>query len=165
MLIIFVAKPLKYASIIGQYPFCTYIYIYIFSCFFFGVAQAFKRRFCSGICYFLVFRLPIMLRFGGSNMLQRGDYAREICCFVVVHTCSFSLQPTCMYYLLLISGLFTLALTGDIAFFFTAFTMLCSTHVCVYACSLCMYVKYLVYICVHTTPRHVPHFVGDGEIN
>ena len=21
-----------------------------------------------------------------------------------------------------------------------------------------------VYICVHTTPRHIPHFVGDGEI-
>ena len=69
-----------------------------------------------------------------------------------------------MYYLLLISGLFTLALTGDIAFFFTAFTM-CSMHVCMYARSLCMYVKYLVYICVHTTPRHIPHFVGDGEIN
>ena len=49
--------------------------------------------------------------------------------------------------------------------FFTAFTMLCSTHVCVYACSLCMYVKYLVYICAHTTPRHIPHFVGDGEVN
>ena len=49
--------------------------------------------------------------------------------------------------------------------FFTAFTMLCSTHVCVYACSLCMYVKYLVYICVHITPRHIPHFVGDGEVN
>ena len=36
---------------------------------------------------------------------------------------------TCIYYLLLISGLFTLALAGDIAFFFTAFTILCSTHV------------------------------------
>ena len=48
--------PLKPVCVIyfslGQYPFC----------YFFGVAQAFKRRFCSGICYFLlVFLLPIML--------------------------------------------------------------------------------------------------------
>ena len=28
----------------------------------------------------------------------------------------------------------------------------------------CMHV-YKVYICVHTTPRHIPHFVGDGETN
>ena len=86
--------------------------------FLFGVAQAFKRRFCSGICYFSVFLHPIMLRFGGSNMLQRGGYAREICYFVVVHTSPFPSQPVCK-----------------------------------------------VYICVHTTPRHIPHFVGDGEIN
>ena len=46
--------------------------IFFFSAFFFGVAQAFKRRFCSGICYFSVFLLPILLRFGGSNILQRG---------------------------------------------------------------------------------------------
>ena len=51
-------------------------------------------------------------------MLQRGDYAREICYFVVVHASPFLLQPVSMYYLLLISGLFTLALAGDIAFFF-----------------------------------------------
>ena len=49
-----------------------------------------------------------------------------------------------------------------IYFSFTAFTLLCSTHVCTrYACMhVCK-----VYICVHTTPRHIPHFVGDGEIN
>ena len=51
-------------------------------------------------------------------MLQRGDYAREICYFVVVHASPFPLQPVCTKYLLLISGLFTLALAGDIAFFF-----------------------------------------------
>ena len=33
-----------YFSLLGQYPFC----------YFFGVAQAFKRRFCSGI-YMLLF--------------------------------------------------------------------------------------------------------------
>ena len=34
-----------------------------------------------------------------------------------------------------------------------------------YACSLCIRHVCKVYICVHTTPRHTPHFVGDGEIN
>ena len=72
-----------YFSLLGQYPFC----------FFFGVAQAFKRRFCSGICYFLAFLLPVMLRFWGSNMLQRGYYAREIFYFVVVRASPFPLQP------------------------------------------------------------------------
>ena len=69
-----------------------------FFCFFFGVAQAFKRRFCSGKCYVLVFLLPIMLRFWGPNMLQRGNYAREICYFVVVHAPLFPLQPVCIIY-------------------------------------------------------------------
>ena len=32
---------------------------------------------------FSVFLHPIMLRFGGSNMLQRGDYAREICLILI----------------------------------------------------------------------------------
>ena len=57
---------------------------FFFSAFFFGVAQAFKRRFSSGISYFSVFLLPILLRFWGSTILERGDYAREICYFVVV---------------------------------------------------------------------------------
>ena len=48
------------------------------------------------ICYFSVFLHPIMLRFGGSNMLQRGDYAREICYFLVVHASPFPLQPVCI---------------------------------------------------------------------
>ena len=74
------------------------ILLSFFFCFFFGVAQAFKRRFCSGICYFLVFLLPILLRFGGSNMLQRGDYAREICYFVAVHASPFLLKPACIIY-------------------------------------------------------------------
>ena len=34
-------------------------------------------------------------------------------------------------------------------------------NACMYACMhVCK-----VYICVHTTTRHIPHFVGDGEIN
>ena len=42
------------------------ILLFFFPAFFFGVAQAFMRRFCSGICYFSVFLLPIMLHFGGQ---------------------------------------------------------------------------------------------------
>ena len=76
--------------------------------------------------------------FLGSNMLQRGDYAREICYFVVFNASPFPLQPVCITYLLLIFGLFTLALVGDIAFSFTAFTMLCSTHVCMHVVYTCM---------------------------
>ena len=34
--------------------------------------------------------------FLGSNMLQRGDYAREICHFVVVDPSPFPLQPVCI---------------------------------------------------------------------
>ena len=71
---------------------------FFFSAFFFGIAQAFKRRFCSGICYFSLFLLPTMLRFWGSNMLQRGDYARELCYFVVVHASPFPLQHVCIIY-------------------------------------------------------------------
>ena len=55
----------------------------------------------------------------------------------------------------------TLALlAGDIAFFF--YRVLNGVfNACMYACMhVCK-----VYICVHTTPRHIPHFVGDGEIN
>ena len=33
-------------------------------------------------------------------MLQRGDYAREICYFVVVGASPFPLQPVCIIYLL-----------------------------------------------------------------
>ena len=50
--------PLSPCNLLGQYPF-----FFFFSAFVFGVAQAFKRRFCSGICYFSVFLHPIMLRF------------------------------------------------------------------------------------------------------
>ena len=50
--------------------------IALFFLFFFGVAQAFKKRLCSCICYFSVFLHPIMLRFGTSDMLQRGDHDR-----------------------------------------------------------------------------------------
>ena len=64
------------------------------------------------------FLYPIVLRFWGSSMLQRGDYAREICYFVVVDVSPFPLQPVCIYYLPLISGLFTLASAGVIALFF-----------------------------------------------
>ena len=54
--------PFSPCNLLGQYPF-----IYFF-CLFFGVrvAQAFKRRFCSGICNFSVFLHPIMLRFWGQ---------------------------------------------------------------------------------------------------
>ena len=44
------------------------------------------------------FLYPIMLRFWGSNMLQRGDYAREICYFMVVDASPFPLQPVCVIY-------------------------------------------------------------------
>ena len=48
---------------------------------------------------------------------------------------------TLMYYLLPISGLFTLALAGDIAFFFYRVHNVVF-NACMYACSLCMYAKY-----------------------
>ena len=69
-----------------------------------------------------------------------------------------------MYYLLLISVLFTLALAGDVAFFFYRVHNIVF-NACMYACSMhvCMYVKY-TFVC-NTTPRHMPHLVGDGEIN
>ena len=52
---------------------------------------------------------------------------------------------TSMYYLLLISSLFTLALAGDIAFFFyRVHNVLCSTHVYMH---VCMYVKY-TFVCI-----------------
>ena len=31
-------------------------------------------------------------------MLQRGDYARELCYFVVVHASPFPLQPVCLMF-------------------------------------------------------------------
>ena len=68
-----------------------------------------------------------------------------------------------MYYLLLISVLFTLALAGDIAFFFYRVHNV-EFNACMYACMhVRMYVKY-TFVC-NTTPRHMPHFAGDGEIN
>ena len=36
--------------------------------------------------------------FWGSNMLQRGDYAREICYFVVADASPFPLQPVRISY-------------------------------------------------------------------
>ena len=51
-----------------------------------------------------------------------------------------------MYYLLLISGLLTLALAGDIAFFFYRVHNVVF-NACMYACSLCMYVKY-TFVCI-----------------
>ena len=57
-----------------------------------------------------------------------------------------------MYHLLVISGLFTLALAGDIAFFVHhAHNGVFDS--CMYTC-MCVC---NVYICVHTTPRHIPH--------
>ena len=52
----------------------------------------------AAILSVLSFLHPIMLRFWGSNMLQRGDYAREICYFVVVDASPFPLQPVCIIY-------------------------------------------------------------------
>ena len=66
-------------------------------------------------------------------MLQIGDYAREICYFVVVHASPFPLQPIRMYYLLLISGLFTLALACDIVFLFYRVHDVVF-NACMYAC-------------------------------
>ena len=65
-----------------------------------------------------------------------------------------------MYYLLLISVLFTLALDGDIAFFFYRVRNIIVVNACMH---VCMYVKY-TFVC-NATPRHMPHIVGDGEIN
>ena len=115
---------------------------------FFGVAQTFKRRFCSSICYFLAFLLPIMLRFWGSNMLQRGYYAREIC-YLWLFALPLSPFPlaTCVYYSLFISGLFfILALAGDIAFFFYRVHNVVFNS-CMYACIACMYVKF-TFMCI-----------------
>ena len=53
-----------------------------------------------------------------------------------------------MHYLLLISGVFTLALAGDIAFF------IYGVHNVVF--KACMYVC-KVYICALTTPKHIPY--------
>ena len=111
---------------------------------FFGVAQAFERRFCSGICYFSVFLHPIMLLFWGSNMLRRGDYAPEICYFVVVHASPFPLQSVCIIYFLFPAYLLWQLATSH--FSFTAFTMLCSTHVCMHVC-----------MCVKYTFVYIPH--------
>ena len=158
---------------IGQYPSCFFLFLF---CFFFGVAQAFKRRFCSGICYFSVFLHPIMIRFVGSNMLQRGDYAREICYFVVVHASPFPLQPVYMiFFSFPVYLLWPYLATSH--FSFTAFTMLCSMHVCMH---VCMYVKYTFVDIPHrdiyhtmsrmvrsigTIFQHIPHYVADGEID
>ena len=43
-----------------------FLFLFFSTFFVFGVAQAFKRRFCSGVCYFSVFLLPILLRFWGQ---------------------------------------------------------------------------------------------------
>ena len=69
-------------------------------------------------------------------MPQRGDYAREICYFVIVHASSFPLQPVRII-LLIISSLFTLALAGDIAFFFYRVhnvVLNACIYICMYAC-------------------------------
>ena len=70
--------PLSLCNLLEQYPF-------FFLPFFWRStgAPAYK------ICYFSVFLHPIMRRFWESNMLQRGDNAREICYFVVVHASPF----------------------------------------------------------------------------
>ena len=90
-------RPRYVGCALGQYPFCSFCFV--FSALFFG-------QFCSGICYFSVFLLPILLRFGGSNMLQRGDYAHEICYFVVVHASPLPLQPVYIIYFSFSSYLF-----------------------------------------------------------
>ena len=48
-------------------------------------------------------------------MLQRGDYAREICYFVVVHASPFPLKPVCLFYVFFV--LFCLELTLMCFFF------------------------------------------------
>ena len=54
-------------------------------------------------------------------------------------------------------------LAGDIAFFFYGVRNIVF-NACMYAgMHVCMYAKY-AFVC-NTTPRHMPHFVGDGEIN
>ena len=69
-------------------------------------------------------------------MLQRGDYAREICYFVVVHATSpFPFQPVCIIYF---SFPAHLLYPNDIAFFFYYRVV----HNVVFNGCMCMYVKY-----------------------
>ena len=91
--------------------------------FFFGVAQAFKRRFCSGI-YMLHFGVSASnyAPFLGSNILQRGDYAHhEICYFVVVHASPFPLQPVFIIYFSFPAYLLWPLLVGQYPFFSSFF--------------------------------------------
>ena len=60
-----------------------------------------------------------------------------------------------MYYLLLISSLFTLALAGDIAVFFYRVHNVVF-NACIYMYYACMYVKYTV-CCVHIYTTTIPH--------
>ena len=113
--------PLSPCNLLAPYPFWLF-----FSAFFFGVAQAFKMRFCSGIMLLFDVSASNYAPFWGSNMFQRGDYAREILIYMLLCGCSRSPFPLATslchvsftvtsYFRLIYSGL---TLAGDIAFFF-----------------------------------------------
>ena len=74
--------------------------------------------------------------------------------------------PPCNLYVLFTSHfrlIYTLALAGDIAFFFYRVHNIVF-NARIYACMhVRMYAKY-TFVC-NTTPRYMPHFVGDGETN
>ena len=87
----FPLQPVRAVSIV--------LFFCFFFCFFFGVAQAFKRRFCSGKCYFSVILHPTMLRFWGLNMLQRGDYATLWLFKLPISPCNmFGQYPFCFFF-------------------------------------------------------------------
>ena len=94
-----------------------------------------------------------MLRFWGSSMPQRGDYAREICYFVVVHASPF---PPCNLYVLFTSH-FQLIYSG-LSWRHRSF-LLPRSQCCVqrmYIYVLCMYVC-KVYSLLRAYTTTIPH--------
>ena len=94
-----------------------------------------------------------MLRFWGSSMPQRGDYAREICYFVVVHASPFS---PCNLYVLFTSH-FQLIYSG-LSWRHRSF-LLPRSQCCVqrmYIYVLCMYVC-KVYSLLRAYTTTIPH--------
>ena len=105
-----------YFSLLGQYPFC---FCFVF-CFFFGVAQAFKRRFCSGIRYFLGVSASNYVQICFKEAIMLVKYA-------TLWLFTLPLSPCNLFVI------FTLALAGDIAFFFYRVHNVVF-NACMYAC-------------------------------
>ena len=137
---------------VGQYPFC------FFFCFFLAEHRRLRGDSASAYATFRCFCFQFCSVFGGQICFKEAIMlAHEICYFVVVHASPFPLQPVFTIYLSFPAYLLCLALAGDIAFFFYRVHNIVF-NACMYACSSMHICK--VYICVHTTPRHIPHFVA-----